>query len=141
MLRRGALITTLLLLLSPPATADIAIITHPDNPVANLNQKEVQKIFLGRLRMYPESELETQAVDLPAEDPLFLRFYDTIARMNAAKIKRYRAYYLFSGKGRLPLVEPDEKHVMARVASDPSAIGYVDASLVTDQVRVVFVLK
>lgn len=141
MLRRGALITTLLLLLSPPATADIAIITHPDNPVANLNQKEVQKIFLGRLRMYPESELETQAVDLPAEDPLFLRFYDTIAQMNAAKIKRYRAYYLFSGKGRLPLVEPDEKHVMTRVASDPSAIGYVDASLVTDQVRVVFVLK
>lgn len=62
-------------------------------------------------------------------------------QVTPAKLKRQRASYLFSGKGRLPLVKADDTAVKTYVASTPAAIGYVEAEQVDDTVRVVATVK
>ena len=130
----------LTLLASITAQADIAVITSLDSPVSTLTPREVEKIFLGRLRMFPNSDQETLAIDLPDNDPLFVAFYKTIANLDPSKLKRYRAYYLFSGKGRLPISVDNESALIQRVRQNPSAIGYIDSAAVTDEVKVVLII-
>ena len=127
-------------LFTTPAVADIAIIAHPANPQSSLSEKEVQKIFLGRLRMFPDSNTETVTLDLPEESTLYSEFYEQIAKMNAAKVKRYRAYYLFSGKGRIPEQVDNQQAVIKKVMENPAAIGYVDTSEDLSQVKILLLL-
>lgn len=126
---------------SPDAQADIAVIVHPDNPLATLDESEVRRIYMGRMHMFPASEQSIETVDHPESAPLFAEFYQAIAHLTPAKLKRQRASYLFSGKGRLPVVKDDDTAVRAYVAGTRSAIGYVDSALVDATVKVVWTTK
>ena len=128
-------------LLAQKATADLAIVVHPDNPISSLSDKDVQKIFLGRLRMFPETSMEPQTIDLPDDSALYSRFYARIAQMTPAKVRRYRAFYLFSGKGKVPQQANDQADVISKIRSDSRAIGYLDASADLAGMKVVLILE
>lgn len=137
--RLAALTFTCLMLAN--ARADLAIIAHPDNPLASLSEKDVQKIFLGRLRMFPDSDLETQTLDLPDNSELYSRFYARIAQMTPAKVRRYRAFYLFSGKGKVPYQAQNQQDAINKVTTEKNAIGYVDATSDLTGVKVLLILQ
>lgn len=128
-------------LLTQKAAADLAIVVHPDNPISNLSDKDVQKIFLGRLRMFPGTSIETQTIDLPDDSALYSRFYARIAQMTPAKVRRYRAFYLFSGKGKVPQHANDQTEVISKIHSDTRAIGYIDASADPAGMKVILILE
>lgn len=127
----------LLFLLSSVAVADMAVIVHPSNPMKAVSREDMRRIFMGRMRMYPDSSVGVEAVDLPESNALFASFYQSVSNVTPAKLKRQRASYLFSGKGRLPQVVADEAAVKALVASNPQAIGYIPVDQVDDSVRAV----
>lgn len=127
--------------LSPVATADLAIVVNPQNPVADLSAKQVSKVFMGRLRMFPRTELETEVLDQGANEDEFKLFYRKLVRMSPSKLKRYRASYLFTGQGNLPLQLQDGQSVKSYVAGNATAIGYIDASLVDSSVKVIYSVK
>src|SRR5690606_6733146 len=106
-----------------------------------LSEKDVQKIFLGRLRMFPDSDLETQTLDLPDNSELYSRFYARIAQMTPAKVRRYRAFYLFSGKGKVPYQAQNQQDAINKVATEKNAIGYVDATSDLTGVKVLLILQ
>lgn len=135
--------TLLLLALLCPATtrADIAIIVHPQNPLTELSEADLKKIFLGRLPLFPQSRQEIHPLDLPEWHPTFIDFYQRLLQLDGIKLKRYRAYYLFSGRGRLPTATTSESDLISRVANDPAAIGYLDASQPRDQVHTLLMLR
>ena len=141
MLRQGLPWAFVLCLLSPVAMAEMAVIVHPSNLMKAISQDDMRRIFMGRMRMYPDSTLGVEAVDLPESNPLFASFYQSVSNVTPAKLKRQRASYLFSGKGRLPRVVADEAAVKALVASNPQAIGYVPVEMVDDSVRAVGTVK
>ena len=129
------------LMLANVCLADVAVVVHPDNPMSELSKHQVKKLFLGRLRMLPNTGLEADVVDQSEDQPSFSDFYSKLVKMGPAKLKRYRAAYLFSGKGKLPLKLEGDAQVKAHVASHHSAIGYIESSLVDESVKVVYVLK
>lgn len=62
------------------------------------------------------------------------------AHKNEAQLKSYWSGLVFTGKGQ-PLTALDtDADVVARVASDSGAIGYVDSKAVTGAVKVLFTL-
>ncbi len=128
-------------LLSAPVQADIAVIVHPENPLHAIETSELQRIYLGRMRMFPDSSQGIETVDQPEDSARFSSFYQSLTRLTPAKLKRQRASYLFSGKGRLPIVMQDDATVKQHVASTPAAIGYVQADQVDDTVKVVATVK
>lgn len=133
----------LMILIGHPlkVSAELVIIVHPDNPIQALTEREVKKIFMGRIRMFPETALETQVVDLPEDSPQFKVLYLELINISATKLRRYRASYLFSGKGSVPLELPNMEVIKQYVNDTPSAIGYIDLEAVDKRVKPVYLLN
>ena len=124
-----------------PVAADIAVVVHPSNPLSALSEDEVRRIFMGRMRMFPESDGAIETVDQQEASTAFADFYQAIARLTPAKLKRQRASFLFSGKGRLPTALQDDAAVIDFVASHPDAIGYVDVNRLDARVKSVLTVN
>ena len=122
------------------ASAELVVIVHPDNPVTKITQAQLKQIFLGRMPLFPDSKIEIVALDLPGNDPEFSEFYQKVVNLEAAKLKRYRAYYLFSGRGKLPKEMDSANAVVEEVLANQKAIGYIDQSHLKDNVRVVLTI-
>ena len=118
--------------------ADIVIIVHPKNPITRLSEREVRKIFLGRLRQFPHTDQTTDVIDQAHTSPRYEAFYTQFIGMSLSKLSRYRAAYLFSGRGSIPTELSDDQSVLDYVAIHSTAIGYINSKLVTDNAKVVF---
>jgi hypothetical protein len=47
------MLATLLLVVVYPVSADVSVITHLNNKLSSLSSEEIQNIFMGRTRAYP----------------------------------------------------------------------------------------
>jgi ABC-type phosphate transport system substrate-binding protein len=137
---RNLLLVSLGLSLTCLVKADIAVIVHPNNPIKSLSHKDVQRLFLGRSVMFPNTSTKIYAVDHSDNSQVFKGFYDHVINMKSNKLKKYRAYYLFSGKGRLPLSLAGTNNVINMVAETENAISYINVDDASDKVKIVFTM-
>lgn len=129
------------IMLAGVARADLSIIVHPDNPVSTLSTDEVRQIFLGRMRLYPNTQKNIDPVDQHTARPTFEKFYRVVANLTPTTLQRLRAMYLFSGKGMLPKMLPGEGEVVEFVAKHPQAIGYINSEHADQRVKTVLLIK
>lgn len=131
---------TWLSLLAPPlvAQADILVIVNPDNPIKSLDQQQIQRLFLGRMNLFPGSNIKVSAIDQNNSSAAYHHFYKKVIEISQSKLKRYRAYHLFSGKGQLPKELKNTKDVVKYVSTSTHAIAYIDEQDLTDSVKVVY---
>lgn len=128
----GIFIAALFLSSAVSAQAEVAVIINPAASTAP-TQAEVANIFLGKNKSF-------KGVDLKDWSASKDTFYTTVTSKNEAQLKSYWSSLVFTGKGQpLPSVA-SEADVVAKVAAEADAIGYVDSSAVTDQVKVLFTL-
>jgi len=114
------------------AQAEVAVIVNPGATKAP-NQAEVSNIFLGK-------DKSMKGVDHKDWTPTKDKFYTSVTNKNESQLKSYWSGLVFTGKGQpLPSVGGDAE-VVARVAAEADAIGYVDASAVNDSVKVLFTI-
>lgn len=140
----GLLLILSVLILSlqcPSLVAEVVVIVHPDNGVPALSRHQLRQIFLGRLPLYPHTGHDIVSLDLPEDDPAFDLFYQQVVELQGDKLKRYRAYYLFSGRGKLPVKVDNAQEMIGRVRSEPDAIGYVSEADLEEGVRVLLKLE
>lgn len=135
------LTTQLLLLLTTSlfsllAQAENAIIVHPDIQV-DLSQQDVERIFLAKSKTFPDGSAAIPVNQLEGEK-IRVAFDQGILGKNESQMKSYWAKLIFTGKA-VPLKQlTSDQEVMAYVASNPGAIGYVNIDSVDDSVRVLF---
>lgn len=127
-----------LLVFSTSLRAEIAIIVNPSNPLDTLSTHEVKKIFLGRARLFPGTDQAIAVLDQSRDNDIYKVFYTDVVGFGLNKLKRYRAAYLFSGKGKLPETVTNHEATKKKVSRHEGAIGYIDARLVDDTVKVVY---
>ena len=114
------------------AQAEVAVIVNAGASAAP-SQADVANIFLGKNK-------SLKGVDQKDWNPTKEKFYASVASKNEAQLKSYWSGLIFTGKGQpLPSVAGDAE-VVAKVAAEADAIGYVDKSAVTEQVKVLFTL-
>ncbi|MBA4290501.1 MAG: phosphate ABC transporter substrate-binding protein [Pseudomonas sp.] len=114
------------------AHAEVAVIVNPGAAKAP-NQAEVSNIFLGK-------DKSMKGVDHKDWTPTKDKFYTSVTNKNESQLKSYWSGLVFTGKGQpLPSVGGDAD-VVARVAAEADAIGYVDAAAVNDSVKVLFTI-
>lgn len=114
------------------AHAEVAVIINPGAAKAP-SQAEVGNIFLGK-------DKSMKGVDHKDWTPTKDKFYASVTNKNEAQLKSYWSGLVFTGKGQpLPTLGSDAD-VVARVAAEADAIGYVDAGAVNDSVKVLFTL-
>jgi ABC-type phosphate transport system substrate-binding protein len=114
------------------ASAEVAVIVNPATS-ASPTQADVANIFLGK-------DKSLKGVDQKDWNPTKDKFYTVVASKSETQVKSYWSGLVFTGKGQpLPSVGGDAE-VVAKVAGEADAIGYVDKAAVTDKVKVLFTL-
>ncbi|WP_326429049.1 phosphate ABC transporter substrate-binding protein [Stutzerimonas frequens] len=122
----------MLLGLASLTQAEVAVIVNPGAAKAP-SQSEVANIFLGK-------DKSMKGVDQAGWNKAKEAFYAGVTSKNESQLKSYWSGLIFTGKGQpLPSVA-DDAAVMAKVAAEADAIGYVDASAVNGSVKVLFTL-
>jgi len=116
--------------------ADIVPVVSAKSHVRDLNTDQVADIFLGKTSHFPDG---TQAlpIDQSEESPAREKFYAQFTGKSPAQLRAYWAKIIFTGRGQPPRQVAGSLEAKKLVAQNPNAIGYIDASLVDDTVRVV----
>ena len=131
---------TALSLASMAANAELVVIVNPKNPAASLSAEQVSALFLGTATTFPDGGSAVLA-DQPESAGIRGDFYQKATGRSVAQVKATWARLTFTGKGTPPKELKTDADVKAFVASDPKAIGYVDASAVDGSVKAVLKLQ
>ena len=128
------------LLVSFGALADIVVVVHPDSGVDSLTQDEVQRIFLGKTKSFPNGQ---QAIPINQDDgrPIRESFNEKVCNKDSGQYRAYWSQLIFTGKGTPPKDGGDDAAVKALVAKNPNIVSYIDASQVDGSVKVVYTTK
>ncbi|WP_088329545.1 phosphate ABC transporter substrate-binding protein [Lacimicrobium sp. SS2-24] len=124
-----------LMFLSFSVFAEIAVIVHPSN-TDTLSQEEIQRVFLAKTKTFPSGE---QAVPIDFDDSVAVKndFIGQVLNRNSSQIKAYWAKLVFTGKAQPPKTVASDDEMLKLIAANPNMIGYIDASKVSPDVRVV----
>lgn len=128
----------LLLLLTSSARAEVAVIANPKNILDAPTRQQVQDIFLGRTRTFPNGKF---ALPIDQTSPLRAEFYRLLTGRPIEQINAYWARIIFTGQASPPLRVPDDSAVLKIVRENEDAIGYVDKAHVDKTVHVLLLLK
>ena len=124
-----------LLVITNTALAELVVVVNPANSNA-LNEKVVQRIFLGKDKKFADGT-ETIAVNLVGDNALRAQFDQDVLGRSSSQVAAYWSKLVFTGKGIPPKEVSSDADVIDLVAKNPSVIGYIDRSSVTDAVKVV----
>ena len=117
------------------AFAEVAVIVNPSNGDA-LDKDSISRLFLNKAKAFPSG---TQAEPIALEEGAAAtdEFNGKVLNKTAAQLTAFWSKLVFTGKGQPPKALSSDADVVAAVAANAGAIGYVDASAVNDSVRVV----
>jgi hypothetical protein len=104
-------------------SASFVVVVNAANSASALPKDEISLLFLKKVASWPSGDAVV-AIDLPAWSPTRNAFSQAIHGKSASAVKSYWQTQVFTGRG-VPPVERTERDVIAAVAADPAAIGYV----------------
>lgn len=127
-----------LFLASLPASAEtdfnILIIAHDSVPLDAINKETVERIYLGKKRMYSNDE-EILPVVMKSGD-VHEKFLKDYVGKTSSQFETYWKKQIFSGKGSAPKSFKTEKDLVKYVARTRGAIGYISSDTKHDSVKV-----
>ena len=130
----ASLVFALLLSAHEVVAEEFVLIVHRDSGISTLSREQASHLFLGRVKMLPSGG-RANVVEV---EPLRASFYRRLLGREIAEINAYWARLKFSGRTQPPRRVPDAAAAMALVASDPSAIAFVEGGALDARARVLF---
>ncbi|GAB5381301.1 MAG: hypothetical protein Alis3KO_31720 [Aliiglaciecola sp.] len=131
---RNTVLATSLTVITASAFADVVVVVHPSNS-SELSAKQVQRIFLGKEKKFSNGTAVNpinQTSNAARND-----FDSNVLGRSSTQVAAYWSKLVFTGKGIPPKEVNGDAEVVAAVAADPSAIGYVDSAAVTGDVKAI----
>ncbi|MBF0164247.1 MAG: substrate-binding domain-containing protein [Magnetococcales bacterium] len=136
-----ALLVSMLGFVSEVALAEnLVVVVHPSNPLTALTRPQLSDLFLGRGTTFPDGQRAT-IVEQARDSRTRESFFRLVNGMSLNQVNTYWARLTFSGRINPPTFMTDGRGVLRTVATNPEAIGYVDAGLVDESVRVLLDLR
>ncbi|ARU59412.1 ABC-type phosphate transport system, periplasmic component [Oleiphilus messinensis] len=129
----------LVLCFSGASFADVAIVINPGKDVT-LNEKDISRIFLAKVKTFPDGT-EIVPVDLPLTSAQRQLINSNLINKTESQVRAYWSKLVFTGKGLPPKELESQEAVKQMIASNANVIGYIDAALVDDTVKVVTIIK
>jgi ABC-type phosphate transport system substrate-binding protein len=115
--------------------AELVVIVHPSN-AASIDNTQVQRIFLGKEKKFADGS-EATPINTVASNASREQFDTKVLERSSSQVAAYWSKLVFTGKGIPPKELENDAAVIAAVAADASAIGYVDSAAVTGAVKVI----
>lgn len=125
--------------LTQQAHAELAIIAHPDNPMMGISKDELERIYLGKSRSFPNGG-SAKAVDQLVGSRARDMFNKKVLRMTEGKRKSYWSRIIFTGKGKPLRTLDDDSAVLEWVANHRDGLGYITGRNIDKRVKVLLIL-
>lgn len=132
-------ITALSVLLSPLANAGVVIVVSANNGNAELDEKQIYNIYMGKSKSFPNGE-KALPVDQKKGSGDRDAFRETILQKSSSQLNTYWSRLIFTGKGTPPQESGDSATVKGLIANNPNLIGYIDSADVDGTVKVLYEL-
>jgi len=117
------------------ANAEVAIVVHPSNG-SNFNKSIIKKIFLGKSKSFSNGRAAILLSASPKE-PVTEEFNKKVIGKSSNQVNAYWSKMIFTGKGTPPQEMASTDEIISAISANPDAIGYIDASAATGDVKVV----
>lgn len=135
----GMVLVLAIVLGAPPVVSSqsngFKIIVHKANPATSLSTREISSLFLKKTTQW-DDKTTVLPVDLVVDSPVRKEFTDVVHRRKVPAVKNYWAQSIFAGRADPPPELANDVAVVAHVAGNPGAVGYVSASADTGSVKV-----
>ncbi|GEK10382.1 phosphate ABC transporter substrate-binding protein [Pseudoalteromonas sp. McH1-7] len=128
------IITLGLLLSSQIALADIAVIVNTANNTS-VDEAVIKKLYLGKSKSFADGS-SANPVNQDG-NATFDEFNDKVIGKSSSQLNAHWSKLVFTGKGTPPKKLANDQAIIEFVSKNADAIGYIDASKVTDAVKVV----
>jgi len=116
--------------LTPCFAHHMAVVVNKDNAVQNVTSAQLDKIFKGELKKWPDGK--PVVLVLHKSSPGEMETLQHLSKMSEADVKALLAAH----KDEIRTVASDAE-VIDAVATTPGAIGFVEEHSITDRVTVV----
>ncbi|WP_218311990.1 phosphate ABC transporter substrate-binding protein [Alteromonas antoniana] len=121
--------------LSSSVLAEVVVVVHPSNE-ASLTEKDVQRIFLGKEKKFPDGR-ESIPVNQETSNDIRGDFDQNVLGRNSSQVAAYWSKLVFTGKGVPPKEVSGDSAVIELIKENKSVIGYIDSASVTGDVKVI----
>ncbi|MBI9093133.1 MAG: substrate-binding domain-containing protein, partial [Desulfobacterium sp.] len=119
------------------ACAETVIICNPGVQETTIAPKALQKIFLGKTTKWGDnSKINIVVLKDTDQHKLFLESY---IHRTYSQWKSHWKKMVFTGKGVKPKQFDDAGTYLGYISSTPGAVGYIDAGLANDTVKILSV--
>jgi ABC-type phosphate transport system substrate-binding protein len=132
---RKSLVPIAFCAISSHVWADVVIVVHPSNS-ATIDTKQAQRIFLGKEKKFSDGK-EALPINSTSGYPSREQFDSTVLKRSSSQVSAYWSKLVFTGKGIPPKEVDDDAAVIAIIANNQNAVGYIDSSAVTGDVKVI----
>ena len=102
------------------------VVVNADNPIAEVPRADLSRWFLGQARRWPDGRV-VLAVDQSSRSEVRAAFCAGVHRQSRQAVETYWQKQVNSGRAIPPSVKVGDDQVMAYVAKNAAAIGYVAA--------------
>lgn len=105
--------------------------------VNELSKSDVKKLFMGKKSKLDNGQ-NAQIIELVDGSDGKLAFHDVATGRSESQLKSGWSRLVFSGKAEAPIQVADYSAVIGEVSGKTNAIGYIDDSALTADVKVLF---
>ena len=117
---------------------EMVVVVNKNNEVDALTRSQVIDLFMGKYVAFPDGR---KAQPLDNADAAKASFYKALVGLPLARVNAYWSRIKFTGRARPPLPASSTEEVITFVVANDDAIGYIPASKVNTQLKVVYSLK
>ncbi|NRB37907.1 MAG: phosphate ABC transporter substrate-binding protein [Pseudomonadales bacterium] len=119
--------------------AGVVVVVSNQNATAELDEKQVYNIFMGKAKSFPDGE-KALPVDQKKGTENRDAFRETILQKSSSQLNTYWSRLIFTGKGTPPQESGDSADVKSLISDNPNLIGYIDSADVDASVKVLLEL-
>jgi ABC-type phosphate transport system substrate-binding protein len=140
-LKQAFVILLLALFIEPVlAKEPLVVVVNKDNPVEQLSRSELIDLFMGKYVAFP-NDIKAIPVELNSDHQIKIEFYQNLVGMPLSRVNAYWSRLRFTGRKRAAVFKSNENDLIAFIAANKQAIGYVPQSLITKDLKVVYILN
>ena len=118
----------------------LVVVVHKDNPVEQLSRSELIDLFMGKYVAFPDDS-KAIPVELEGDHAIKVAFYGKLVGMSLSRVNAYWSRLRFTGRKRAAVFQPDEIELVDYIITNKQAIGYIPQSLITKNLKVVYILN
>lgn len=108
------------------AQSSFVVVVNESNPATSITRDELSKVFLKKITVWRNKQ-PVVVVDQGDKSPVRLQFTRSVHRREITSVQSYWQQQIFAGRAVPPQVRATDAEVLAFVAGNPSAVGYVSA--------------